>query len=139
MYAAAIPVALANPDLPEQPPLLRDVAVDPAEQHALGQVALEEGSWLQVIEDPMQCRTLQQLAARVHREQLPRPRLRRRARRWTRTRTRTSPDRRDRVPASASGPLPAPQAQLTLRDDAASSGAARVPGKNFEHEPMIAV
>jgi hypothetical protein len=58
----------ANPDLPEQPPLLRDVAVDPAEQHALGQVALKEGSWLQVIEDPMQCRTLQQLAARVHRE-----------------------------------------------------------------------
>ena len=43
------------------------------------------------------------------------------------------------MPASAGGPLPAPQAQLTLRDDTAGSGAARVPGKNFEHEPMIAL
>ena len=54
--------------------------------------------------------------------------------RWTST----SPDRRDGVPASAGGPQPAPQDQQTLRDDTAGSGAARVPGKNFEHQPMIA-
>jgi hypothetical protein len=43
------------------------------------------------------------------------------------------------VPASAGGPQPAPQDQWTLRDYTAGSGAARIPGKNFEHEPMIAV
>ena len=74
MHAAAIPVALVIPTRHTNRRPFDDVAVGPAEQHALGQVALEKGSWLQVIEDPMQRRTLQQLAARAHREQLRRPR-----------------------------------------------------------------
>lgn len=43
------------------------------------------------------------------------------------------------MPASAGGPQPAPQDQWRLRDDTAGSGAARVPERNFEHQPMIAV
>jgi len=56
------------------------VVVGPAVQRALRQVALEERSWLQVIADPIQRRTRQQLAARAHRGQLAAPGLRRRAR-----------------------------------------------------------
>ena len=56
------PGGLGNPDPHNRRPF-EDVAVGPAEQPAPRQVALEEGSWLQVNEDPMQHRTLQQLAA----------------------------------------------------------------------------
>jgi len=112
-----------------------DAAVGPAEQHALRQAALEEGSWLQIVEDQVQRRTLQQLATRAHREQLADPAFVAELTRWTST----SPDRRDGVPASAGGPQPAPQDRWTLRDFTAGSGPERVPGKNFEHEPMIAV
>jgi hypothetical protein len=111
-----------------------DAPVAPGEQHALRQAALEEGSWLQLIEEPDQRRTLQQLAARAHREQLADPAFVAELARWTGT-----GDRRDGVPASAGGPQPAPQDRWTLRDYTAGSGAARVPGKNFEHEPVLAV
>jgi hypothetical protein len=112
-----------------------DIAVGPAEQHALRHAALEEGSWLQVIEDPTQRRTLQQLAARAHREQLADPAFVTELTRWTST----TPDRRDGVPASAGGARPAPQDLWTLRDFSAGTSAERIPGKNFEHEPLIAV
>ena len=112
-----------------------DAAVDPSSQHALRQAALEEGSWLQLIEEPAQRRTLQQLAARAHRQQLADPAFVAELARWTGT----GADRRDGVPASAGGPQPAPQDQWTLRDYSDGSGATRVPGKNFEHEPVLAV
>jgi len=53
--------------------------------------------------------------------------------RWTST----GRDRRDGCRGRRQA-QPAPQDQWTLRDDTAGSGAARVPGKNFEHQPMIA-
>lgn len=112
-----------------------DVPVGPAEQHALRQAALEEGAWLQLVEEPDRRRTLQQLAARAHREQLADPAFVAELARWTAT----GPDRRDGVPASAGGPQPAPQDQWTLRDYTAGAGATRVPGRNFEHEPVLAV
>jgi hypothetical protein len=80
VHALAIPVALVIPTRPTNRRPFDDVAVDPAEQRALRQVAPEESSWLQVIADPIQRRTRQQLAARAHREQLADPGLRRRAR-----------------------------------------------------------
>ena len=112
-----------------------DVPVGPTERNALRQAALEEGSWLQLVEEPDQRRSLQQLAGRAHREQLADPALVAELTRWTGTGT----DRRDGVPASAGGPQPAPQDQWTLRDYTAGSGATRVHGKNFEHEPVLAV
>ena len=112
-----------------------DVAVSPAEQHALRQAALEEGSWLQVVEDPTQRRTLQELAARAHRTQLADPAFVAELARWTGT----DADRRDGVPTSTGGPRPAPQDRWTLRDFTAGTGPERLPGKDFEHEPSIAV
>jgi nitroreductase len=112
-----------------------DVALTPAEQHALRRAALEEGSWLQLVEDAAQRRTLQQLATRAHNQQLADPDFVAELARWTGT----TPDRRDGVPAYAGGPQPAPQDQWTLRDFAAGAGPERIPGKNFEHQPSIAV
>jgi hypothetical protein len=43
------------------------------------------------------------------------------------------------VPAAAGGPQPAPQDLWTLRDFSAGTAPERIPGKNFEHEPMLAV
>ena len=43
------------------------------------------------------------------------------------------------MPTYAGGPQPAPQDQWTLRDFAAGAGPERIPGKNFEHQPSIAV
>jgi hypothetical protein len=43
------------------------------------------------------------------------------------------------VPVSAGGPLPAPQDRWVLRDFTAGTGRDRVPGKDFEYEPLIAV
>lgn len=112
-----------------------EVPVDRAEQHALCQAALDEGSWLHVIETPGQRWTLQELVARAHREQLADPGFVAELARWTGG----APGRPDGVPATAGGPRPAPQDRWTLRDFAAGTGAERVPGKNFEHEPLLAV
>ena len=43
------------------------------------------------------------------------------------------------MPATAGGPQPAPQDRWTLRDYTAGTAPHRVPGKNFEHEPVLAV
>ena len=112
-----------------------DIAVSPAEQHALRQAAVEEGSWLYIVDDSDQRRTLQQLAAQAHRAQLADPDFVAELARWTST----TPDRRDGVPASAGGPQPAPHDHWTLRDFTAGTAPERLPGKNFEHEPMLAV
>ena len=41
------------------------------------------------------------------------------------------------VPARASGPLPEPQDQWVLRDFSAGTARTRVPGKDFEPDPLI--
>jgi nitroreductase len=112
-----------------------DVAVSPAEHHALRQAALDEGSWLQVVEDPAQLRSLRELAARAHRAQQADPAFVAELDRWTSSKA----GRQDGVPASAGGPQPAPQDWWTLRDFSAGAGAERIPGQNFEPQPMIAV
>ena len=43
------------------------------------------------------------------------------------------------MPASAGGPQPAPQDQWTLRDFTGGTASERLEGRNFEHEPLLAV
>jgi len=54
-------------------------------------------------------------------------------------RTGTAPGRPDGVPVTAGGPLPAPQDRWVLRDFTGGTGRERVPDKDFEDEPLIAV
>lgn len=137
-----------KPATPEQRRLLRavplrrtnrhpftDVAVTRSEQYALRRAAADEGAWLHVVQDPEQRAAIQRLAVRAHREQVADPAFLAELRRWTAT----GPGRTDGVPATSGGPQPAPQDRWVLRDFSGGGAPERVPGKDFEHEPLIAV
>jgi len=53
--------------------------------------------------------------------------------------TGTSGERPDGVPVSAGGPVPAAHETWVLRDFTGGAGPDRIPGKDFEDEPLIAV
>jgi nitroreductase len=137
-----------RPATPEQQRLLRavplrrtnrhpftDAAVTQQEQHALRRAALDEGAWLHVVDGAGDLARVQRLAALAHRQQVDDPAFTAELRSWTGT----APERRDGVPASAGGPQPAPQDRWVMRDFGAGSAPDRVPGKDFEHDPLIAV
>jgi nitroreductase len=112
-----------------------DGPVTQQEQYALRRAALDEGAWLHVVDDLDDRAQVQRLAVLAHRQQVADPAFTAELRSWTGT----APDRRDGVPASAGGPQPAPQDRWVLRDFSAGGAPGRVPGKDFEHDPLIAV
>jgi hypothetical protein len=137
-----------RPATPEQHRLLRavplrrtnrhpftDAAVTQQEQYALRRAALDEGAWLHVVDDPGERAQVQHLAVLAHRQQVADPAFVAELRTWTGT----APDRRDGVPASSGGPQPAPQDRWVLRDFTGGDAPDRLPGKDFEHDPLIAV
>lgn len=103
--------------------------------HVLRRAALDEGAWLHVVEDPAQRTALCEIAARANREQAADPAFRAELAAWCVT----APERLDGVPVQASGPLPEPQDDWVLRDFTAGAGGDRLPGKDFEKDPTIAV
>jgi hypothetical protein len=111
-----------------------DEPVSRPEQYALRRAALEEGGWLHLVTDPGQRRKLREIAARAHRTQMADEAFCAEFARWTGG----APERRDGVPATAGTPS-SPQDRWVLRDYTGGSGAERVPGKDFEQEPLIAV
>jgi nitroreductase len=112
-----------------------EVAIAPPERHALCRAALDEGCWLHIVDDHEQRTRLRDLAIRAHRAQLADPAIHSELERWTAV----SADRVDGVPATAGGPLPEPHETWTLRDFARGHAPARLPGKEFEEEPLLAV
>jgi nitroreductase len=111
-----------------------DAPVTLQEQYALRRAAQDEGCWLHLIDDRHQRVTLQRIAARAHDAQMSDPLFRAEFDDWTARSSATSG-----VPAMAGGPLPEPQDRWVLRDYTAGTGDARVPGKDFEAEPLVAV
>lgn len=109
--------------------------VAPPQRHALRRAALDEGCWLHLVEDHSQRIRLRDLAIHAHRTQLADPAVHSELERWTAM----SADRVDGVPATAGGPLPEPHQTWTLRDFTRGQAPARVPGKDFEEEPLLAV
>ena len=103
--------------------------------HALRRAALEEAAWLHIVTDPAQRSALRTIAARAHREQDADEAFRAELAAWIAT----DPDRLDGVPTGAAGPRLGPQDTWVLRDFTAGTGTDRVPGKDFETEPVIAV
>jgi hypothetical protein len=112
-----------------------DDPVEPPEQHALCRAAAEEAAYLHIVQDLDQRRELSQLAHIAHRRQLHDPAFRAELARWTGTQG----DRPDGVPAYAGGPLPEPHDTWVLRDFTGGTARDRLPGKDFEDEPVIAV
>lgn len=137
-----------KPATPEQRELLRavarrrtnrhpftDIAVIPAELHALRRAALDEGAWLHIVQEQRQRVRLQELASQAHRLQMKDPAFRAELERWTGT----EPGRVDGVPAAAGGPLPASQRRWVLRDFRGASASGPAGAGLFEEEPVIAV
>jgi len=112
-----------------------DVPVESPEQHELFRAAAEEGAHLHVVHDRVRRRALSELAQTAHRRQQADPEFRAELARWTGTHG----DRSDGVPTSAGGPLPGPQDRWVLRDFTGGTARERLPGNDFEDEPMIAV
>lgn len=133
---------------PEQTQLLRAVpawrtnrhpfnaeVVAPPEQHALRRAALDEGAWLHIVHDREQRTALRTIVRRAHHLQTADPTFRTELAAWTKP----SAERHDGVPEGAAGPLPEPQDAWVMRDFTGGTGRRRVPGKDFEDEPLIAV
>jgi nitroreductase len=104
------------------------------EQYALRRAAQDESCWLHLLDDRPQRSAVQRIAARAHDAQVSDPLFRAEFENWTSRSSDTSG-----VPATAGGPLPEPQDWWVLRDYTAGTGEARVPGKDFEGEPLVAV
>lgn len=133
---------------PEQDRLLRAVAawrtnrhpfsdavVAPPEQHALRRAALDEGAWLHIVSEPAERAALRTIATRALDQQGADPTYQAELAEWTAV----PPERRDGVPVGAGGPLPEPQDAWVRRDFTGGAAPTRVPGKDFEAEPLIAI
>jgi hypothetical protein len=112
-----------------------DAPVLSPQQRELSAAATVEGGALAFVHDRDQRRRLSGIARQAHDTQMADPAFRAELARWTGT----SENRPDGVPVSAGGPLPAPQDAWVHRDFTAGAGQERVPGKDFEDEPLIAV
>ena len=113
----------------------RDTAVTPTQLNQLARAAQSERSWLHPITDPAQRSRLHALVARAHQIQLANVEFRAELEHWSGH----GGDRRDGVPARSAGPAHEPQDQWVLRDFSGGHARERVPGKDFEREPLIAV
>ncbi len=103
-------------------------------RHELKLAAEVENAWLAVVE-PAQLPLLRVLVRTAQAAQLADSEFIAEWVHWT-GRTDHAPDG---VPASSSGPRPEPQDQWTVRDFGGGQARDRVPGKNFESDPLIAV
>ncbi|HTI25663.1 MAG TPA: nitroreductase family protein [Kutzneria sp.] len=113
----------------------REIPVTPNELNELTRAAQAERSWLHPITEPAQRSRLHALVTRAHQTQLANVDFRAELEHWTGH----SDEHRDGVPARSAGPEHEPQDHWVLRDYSGGRARERVPGKDFEREPLIAV
>lgn len=111
-----------------------DEPVSPQERSALRRAAADEGGWLDFVEGPGQRAQLRAIADRAHRAQMANPAFCVEFARWTGR----ADGPADGVPAAA-GASTDPRDRWVLRDYTGGTRPARLPGKDFETEPLIAV
>lgn len=111
-----------------------EAAVSALDRSHLAHAAEVESGWLAVISDPDQRARLHALLGSANADLMADPAYRDEFARWV---GRTSSP--DGVPLSAAGPAPAAQDPWTVRDFGAGQARLRVPGKDFEAEPLLAV
>jgi nitroreductase len=104
------------------------------ERHLLVEAAEEEDCRLRIVSDAQQQADLHRLLVRAHRHQLADPRWVDEFNSWLMR----SPSDPDGVTLAVSGPQPELQDIWVLRDFGKGHGNVRVPGKDFESEPLIA-
>ncbi|MFC7343584.1 Acg family FMN-binding oxidoreductase [Saccharopolyspora griseoalba] len=114
-------------------PFLPD-PVPERDRHALAHAVHEEGCRLHVVERE-QLSALEELVHRAHRAQTSDPKFRSELARWTGR----AEGEAEGVPVSAAGPQPEPHDLWVLRDFSAGQARQRVPGKDFETDPLMVV
>lgn len=100
----------------------------------LRKAAEVERAWLATV-SPAQLPMLRAMLHRAHRIQTEDSEFMAEWSNWTGREDETP----DGVPARNSGPLPEPQDQWVLRDFSGGRAALRVPGKDFEPDPLVVV
>lgn len=111
-----------------------DGHIDEPVRHQLRHAAEHERAFLAIV-TPHQEPSLRYLALEAHELQRSNPAFVAEWEHWTAR----EPGDLDGVPATSGGPLPEPHDELVLRDFSAGRARSRVPGKDFETQPMIAV
>lgn len=109
--------------------------VGAGQRTALRRAAEAEHARLVLVEDPAQLAALRQLVRTAHRDQQADPAFRAELAEWTGY----VEDRHDGVPAALGGPRPEPHDPWVMRDFTRGTAGERVPGKDFEPDPLIAV
>ena len=112
-----------------------DAPIPTDHRHRLTRVAEAEGSWLEVIDNPVQQSRIQRLLTEAHSIQLRDEAYRAEFALWT-GRPAAEPDG---VPVTSSGPAPEQQDRYVLRDFGGGQARQRWPGRDFEREPLLAV
>ncbi|MGW3468570.1 Acg family FMN-binding oxidoreductase [Saccharopolyspora sp. NPDC000995] len=108
--------------------------VPTAHRQALAAAVRHEQSSLRVMTRP-ELGSLEGLVHRAHRMQMADGRFRDELAKWTGRPKGAA----EGVPADTAGPLPEPQDQWVLRDFSGGQARARVPGKDFESDPLLVV
>lgn len=112
-----------------------DAPVPRAYRGMLARAAADERCWLHNVELPEDRARLRKLVVGAQREQAADPAFAAELATWTGHHG----DRSDGVPRSASGLRPEPQDEWVLRDFGAGQARERLPGKDYEHSPLIMV
>ena len=111
-----------------------DDEVPAGHRSALARAAESERADLRFVTEPLVLERLAQLAASAHRTQQADPAWRAEWARWTGQQGAV-----DGVPTSAAGPPPSPSDRWTRRDFGRIGRPDRLPGKDFEEQPLVAV
>jgi nitroreductase len=126
--ACAIPARRTN-----RRQFLDGVITEPV-RHALRHAAEKEQSWLAILSTD-QLPRMRELVGEAHRVQLADPSFGAEWSRWTARDDQSA----DGVPLTQAGPLPELQDSWVMRDFSGGCARPRVPGKDFEERPLIAV
>jgi hypothetical protein len=130
---AALYRAIRNRRTNRKPFLEQPIGV--RERHLLIKAAETEYCRLRVVSDAQEKADLRRLLVLAHQHQLADPHWVEEFNSWLMR----SPSDREGITLAASGPQPEIQDTWVLRDFGKGHGHVRVPGKDFESEPLIAV
>lgn len=134
LLATEEPLARAIPERHTNRKPFTDAVISAQDRSQLAHAAELESGWLAVISDPDQRARLHALLGSANAHLMADPGYRAEFQRWV---GRITAD--DGVPLTSAGPVPAAHDPWTVRDFGAGRAAERVPGKDFEADPLLAV
>jgi nitroreductase len=112
-----------------------DAPIPAAHRQIIVRAAELERSWLHVVSDRSERAQLQRFVVRAHRDQLADKDVQAELAAWTGSRAATGLG----VPLRSAGPQPESQDEWVLRDFSPGEPVERMPGKDYESDPLVVV